>query len=274
MKIVLKGRGGAMRLESGEVRVVRGRATWRIPLRAIGAVECDGRSSVRLRISGDTSGDGFRVSSGNGNAVGTFAEGLRQAMEGVTPVADGVALVTTGRTPRAPLAPTTRAARVSMGVCGYLLLLVLLFTVLDAPDQRGWLSAAAFLLPLGAGLLAVAWKFFLRDPWILRRRGVTVPGQIVQYRTSPKQQAMNPVLRFTTAEGRTVTHESSVTVMTRGRNPAVDVTYDPQDLSRVRGGRALAHMSMGLILAAFGATATLLPLTGLITSVLDSLLQG
>lgn len=274
MRVVLKGRGGAMRLESGEVRVVRGRATWRIPLRAVGAVESDGLTSVRLRISGDTSGDGFQVSSGNRNAVDAFAEGLRQAMEGVTPVPDGAALVTTGPTPRTPLFLNSRAARASMGVCGYLLLLVLLFTVVETPGQVAWLTVAAFLSPGGAGLLALAWKFFLRDPWILRRRGVTVPGEILTYRTSSKQQAMNPVLRFTTAKGITVTHDSSVTVLMRHRDPAVDVTYDPDDPSRVRGGRALAHMSAGLFLGALGAAMALGPLTGFLMSVLGDLLHG
>ncbi|MEV0522380.1 DUF3592 domain-containing protein [Streptomyces sp. NPDC050439] len=274
MRVVLKGRGGAMRLESGEVRVVRGRTTWRIPLRAVGAVESDGATSVWLRISGDTSGDGFRVSSGNRNAVGAFAEGLRQAMQGITPVADGTALVTTGPTPRTPLSLSTRAARVTMGVCGYLLLLVLLFTVVQAPDQVKWLAPTAFLLPGGAGLLALAWKVFLRDPWILRRRGVTVPGEIIDYRTSTKQQAMNPVLRFTTTGGVTVTHESSVTVLMRRRDPAVDVTYDPDDPSRARGGRALAHMLAGLVLGALGTAAALVPLTGFLITVLGDLLQG
>ncbi|MGW7069785.1 hypothetical protein ACWGII_00350 [Streptomyces sp. NPDC054855] len=274
MRIVLKGRGGAMRLESGEVRVVRGRATWRIPLRAVGSVESDGMTSVRLRISGDTSGDGFQVSSGNRNAVGAFTEGLRQAMEGVTPAADGTALVTSGPTPRTPLSLTTRAARVSTGVGGYLLLLVLLFTVVRTPEQVTWLTLAAFLLPGGAGLLVLAWKFFLRDPWILRRRGVTVPGEIVRYRTLPRQQAMNPVLRFTTAGGVTVTQESSVTVLMRRRDPAVDVTYDPDDPSRVRGGRALSHMGAGLLLGALGAAMALGPLTGFLMSVLGDLLHG
>lgn len=274
MGIVLKGRGGVMRLEGGEVRVVRGRTTWRIPLRAVGAVESDDLTSVRLRISGDTSGDGFRVSSGNRNAVSAFALGLRQALEGITPVEDGAALVTTGLTPRAPFAPTPRAARVGIGAGGYLLLLILLFTVVDAPDQLRWLTATAFLLPGGAGLLVVAWKFFLRDPWILRRRGVTVPGEIVRYRTSSKQQAMNPVLRFTTAGGVTVTHESSVTVLMRSRNLEVDVTYDPQEPSRARGGRAPAHLGVGLILTAVGATAAFVPLIGFVTVVLGGLARG
>ncbi|MFH8492107.1 DUF3592 domain-containing protein [Streptomyces longisporoflavus] len=263
-----------MRLESGEVRVVRGRATWRIPLRAVGAVESDGRTSVRLRISGDTAGDGFQVSSGNSNAVGAFAEGLRQAMEGVTPVADGTALVTTGPTPRTPPALGNRAARVSVGVCAYVLLLLVLFAVVEEPDQVSWLGATAFLLPFGAGLLAVAWRFFLRDPWILRRRGVTVPGEIVDYRTSTKQQAMNPVLRFTTADGTSVTHESSVTVLMRSRNRSVDVTYDPQDPGRARGGRALAHMSAGLLLGVAAAALVFVPLVGFVARVLGDLLNG
>lgn len=269
MKIVLKGRGGAMRLESGEIRVVRGRATWRIPLRAVGAVESDGVTSVRLLISGDTTGEGFRVSSGNSNAVGAFTDGLRQAMDGVTAVADGAALVTSGPTPRTPLSLTTRASRVSVGVCGYLLLLVVLFNVVETPEQATWLPVAAFLSPGGAGLLLLAWRFFLRDPWILRRRGVTVPGEILTYRTSSKQQAMNPVLRFTTAKGVTVTHDSSVTVLMRRKDPVVDVTYDPQDPSRVRGGRAPAHMAAGLILAALGATTAFVPLIGCVTAALD-----
>ncbi|MFI6088242.1 hypothetical protein [Streptomyces sp. NPDC051218] len=64
----------------------------------------------------------------------------------------------------------------SVGVCGYLLLLVVLFTVVETTEQATWLRVAAFLSPGGAGLLLLAWRFFLRDPWILRRRGVTVPG--------------------------------------------------------------------------------------------------
>ncbi|MER7574887.1 DUF3592 domain-containing protein [Streptomyces sp. NPDC126514] len=272
--VVLKGRGGAMRLENGEVRVVRGRLTWRIPLRALGAVESDGATSVRLRISGDTSGDGFQVSSGNSNAVGAFTEALRRAMRGHTPVSDGVALVSTEPTPRTPLALSTRAAKWTVGVGGYLLLLIVLFTVVDAPDQLGWLTATALLLPGGAALLVLAWKFFLRDPWILRRRGVTVPGEIVDYRTTPKQQAMHPVLRFTTAGGVTVTQESTVTVLMRRGNSVVDVTYDPQNPSRVRGGRAVAHMTAGLFVAVLGSIATFLPLTGFVLSVLDGFLNG
>ncbi|MFI7320291.1 DUF3592 domain-containing protein [Streptomyces venezuelae] len=268
LRIVLKGRGGAMRLESGEVRVVRGRVTWRIPLRAIGVVESDGRTSVRLRISGDTTGDGFYVTSGNSNAVGAFTEGLRRAMEGVTPVADRAALVDTGATPRAPLALNTRAVRVSVGVCGYLLVLFLLSAVVEDPEQGSWLGATVFLLPFGTGLLWLAWRFFLRDPWILRRRGVTVPGEIVDYRTSAKQQAMNPVLRFTTADGATVTQVSSVTVLMRSRNRAVDVTYDPHHPDRARGGRAFAHMTMGFVLALFGAGLGLVPFIGFLAAVL------
>ncbi|MEV8319560.1 DUF3592 domain-containing protein [Streptomyces sp. NPDC059900] len=237
-------------------------------------MESDGRGFVRLRISGDTSGDGFRVSSGNSNAVGAFTDGLRQAMEGVAPVADGAALVTTGPTPRTPLALNTRAARVTMGVVGYLLLIVLLSTVVEDPDQVSWLGATVFLLPFGVGLLLVAWRFFVRDPWILRRRGVTVPGEIVDYRTSTKQQAMYPVLRFTTAEGATVTHDSSVTVLMRLRNPSVDVTYDPQDPGRVRGGRAFAHMTMALFLVVSGAALALVPLLGFVAAVLGDLLNG
>ncbi|MGW0598951.1 DUF3592 domain-containing protein [Streptomyces sp. NPDC002776] len=274
VSVVLKGRGGVMRLESGEVRVVRGRVTWRIPLRALGSVESDGATSVRLRISGDTSGDGFQVSSGNSNAVGAFTEALRRAMAGHPPVLDGAALVSTEPTPRTPPALSSRASRWTVGVGGYLLLLVVLFAVVEAPDQVGWLTATAFLLPGGAGLLVLAWRFFLRDPWILRRRGVTVPGEIVDYRTSPKQQAMNPVLRFTTAGGVTVTQESTVTVLMRRRSPAVDVTYDPQNPSRVRGGRAPAHMSAGLFVAVLGSLATFVPLTGFVIAVLDSLLHG
>ncbi|MET9592069.1 hypothetical protein ABZY45_14075 [Streptomyces sp. NPDC006516] len=118
-QIVLKGRGGAMRLGHGEVRVVRGRTTWVIPLRAVGAVESDGRTAVRLRSIGDAPGGAFEVRSRNRHAVTAFAEGLRGAMEGVTPVTDGAALVTVTSTPRTPLAKTSRAARVSMGVAGY-----------------------------------------------------------------------------------------------------------------------------------------------------------
>ncbi|MGW0916706.1 hypothetical protein ACWD1Z_34050 [Streptomyces sp. NPDC002784] len=154
VSVVLKGRGGVMRLESEEVRVVRGRVTSRIPLRALGAVERHGATSVRLRISGDTSGDGFRVSGGNSNAVGAFTEVPRRAAGGSS------------------------------------------------------------------------------------------------------------------------TQESTVTVLMRRRSPAVDVIYDPQKPSRVRGGRALAHVGAGVFVAVLGSLAAFAPLTGFVVAVLDSLPHG
>jgi hypothetical protein len=91
-----------------------------------------------------------------------------------------------------------------------------------------------------------------------------VPGQVVRYITSTRQQAMYPVYRFTTVTGRTLTQESSVTVLKRLSNPGVDVTYDPQDPTRVRGARAFGHLAAGLFAAAFGAGAALVALTGVV----------
>ncbi|CAL9548844.1 hypothetical protein SUDANB105_04377 [Streptomyces sp. enrichment culture] len=265
-QVVLKGRGGTFRLEGGTVRVVRGRGVVEIPLRAVEAVEQgEDERSVGLRISGGGPGAAFTVRSGNTSAVRAFTEALERALAGVTPVADGQALITARTRPVEPPRLSTRASRVTALVAGWLTVIVVAAVTAREPAQRALVLTAAFTAPLGSGLLAVAWRFFLRDPWILRRRGVTVPGEIVDYITSRKQQAKYPVYRFTTVTGVTRTQESSVSVLTRRANPRVDVTYDPQDPARVRGGRAIAHLGAGLFLGVLGTGAVLGALMALIS---------
>jgi hypothetical protein len=264
-QVVLKGRGGTFRLEGRKLRVVRGRTVWEIPLRAVEAVERgDDWRYAALRISGAGPAPAFTVRSRNTAAVQAFTEALGRALTGVTPVADGQALITTGTRPLELPGLSTRASRITVLVLGWLLLIVLAAGGVESDSEAGLVVAAAPTGPTGCVLLAVAWRFFLRDPWILRRRGVTVPGQVVRYITSTRQQAMYPVYRFTTVTGRTLTQESSVTVLKRLSNPGVDVTYDPQDPTRVRGARAFGHLAAGLFVAAFGAGAALVALTGVV----------
>ncbi|MFI1015988.1 DUF3592 domain-containing protein [Streptomyces sp. NPDC020965] len=242
-----------------------------MPLEAIAHVEsADGRS-VRIRISG---GDGqlFRVR-GRPEAARAFTGVLERALAGVRHVPEGAARVTMVVRPWTVPIPSPRTRRV-MALTGLFLVLPAVGLMTGSPGQRAGVVLSTLASPAGAALLALSWKFFLRDPWILWRRGVIVPGTVVDYRTSTKQQAMYPVYRFTLVNGDIRRESSSVSVLMRHRDPRVDVVYDPHDPSRVRGGRAVAHMTAGLALGVLGGLILVPSLVALVNIALGGLLPG
>ncbi|MFE3068522.1 DUF3592 domain-containing protein [Streptomyces sp. NPDC059247] len=247
--IVLKGRGGAFRLEEGAVRIVRGRTSWQVPLGAVDAVE-HGDGWVGLRVVDGDAVDDFRVS-GNATAVRAFREELDRARAEAGPAPSGAApAVSVTVRPRTLRLPRPWAWGLS-GACGYALYLVLLFTT-HTPEQMALVVPAVITGPFGVGITVLV-VICARDPWILWRRGITVPGEVVRYSSQKKQMAMNPDYRFTTVEGVTLTQRSDSMVLTRWSDPHVDVVYDPQDPTRVRGGRGVAHLVLTAFLALMGA---------------------
>ncbi|MER8233214.1 DUF3592 domain-containing protein [Streptomyces sp. NPDC094049] len=256
-EMVLKGRGGAFRLEDGRVRVVRGRTTWDVPLAAIAGVDHGDGPSVRLRISGAEPAREFSVSSGNRAAVSAFTRELERVTAGVVPVSDGGALVTASVRPRTLPRPSRR----TVVILGCLALVALLLTVAESAGHRALVVVGSLLTAMGGGMLALTWILLARDRLVLRRRGITVPGEIVRYRTTVKDQTQTPVYRFTTLEGVERTQESSVFLYWRRSDPRVDVVYDPQDPTVVRGGPAAGHLIIGVLMGTLGAALTLGGLT-------------
>ncbi|MFD4832248.1 hypothetical protein ACFWPV_20690 [Streptomyces uncialis] len=221
-----------------------------MPFGAIEAVEDDDGTSVRLRVTGEDTSDGFRVS-GNTSAVRAFRAELERAMADTGPApTGGTPTVSVTVRPRTFPRPAPPWSWLMYGIGCYLVHLLLLIIV-NSPEQRGFVIRAAIMGPLGVGVLAYA-LFCAREPWLLGRRGITVPGEVVGY-SQGNQMAMNPGYRFTTVEGVTLTQRSNSMVLARWRDPHIDVVYDPRDPTRVRGGRGVAHLVLTLLIGLIAA---------------------
>ncbi|KUP95726.1 DUF3592 domain-containing protein [Thermobifida cellulosilytica] len=90
------------------------------------------------------------------------------------------------------------------------------------------------LLPIGIGLLSLAW--LVRDivaAWLLGRRGDRAEGEIVGYAETMRTSRV--IVRFRTEDGEEVltTNENSSWSAARYGDP-VTVSYDPDDPRRAR----------------------------------------
>ncbi|MGW0519905.1 hypothetical protein [Crossiella sp. NPDC003009] len=238
--VVLKGRGGVFRLEKSEVEVFRGGLSRRVPLAALTGHHTSGRSVVLT-----TAAESYEVVGGNDAAVAAFTTALDRAMRKVEH--DPAATTTAATRQRRPM---PLAAKVALGAATATLLLIWW-----AGLANGLVIAAGLAVLIGLAVLAVklllgVWRLLLRDLWTLRRRGVTVQGEIVDYRESRSDQTKYPVLRFVTATGRSMKVESTPFVFQRRPLGPADITYDPRNPKVAKGQPAIGQLLAGLLCAA------------------------
>ncbi|MCK2237571.1 MULTISPECIES: DUF3592 domain-containing protein [unclassified Crossiella] len=259
--VVLKGRGGTFRLGKSEIEVFRGGLSRRVPLAALTGHQRSGRSVVLT-----TATETYEVQGGNDASVTAFTDALERAMRRVEH--DPAATTTSTTQPRKPLA---LAAKVALGAGVAVLLLVWW-----AGPVNGLIIAAGFGVLCGLATAALfglrgVWRWLLRDLWVLRRRGVTVAGEITGYRHSSSDQTKYAKLRFVTATGRSMEVESAAFVFLRRRPGPADITYDPENPKLATGQPAIGHLLAGLfsgvvclgLLAAAMTGIVLMMLTGL-----------
>ncbi|MER5770123.1 hypothetical protein [Streptomyces sp. NPDC001985] len=70
------------------------------------------------------------------------------------------------------------------------------------------------------------------------------------------------------------TQESSVSMLMRRRDARVDVTCDPEEPTRVRGGRAVGHLAAGVVLGLLGLGGVLPSVAVFVSVTVGALLPG
>jgi len=232
-------RGVTARFDGDRLQVDEGRTTWIIPVRAVRAAELTADGYVRVVISGtaddSTHGLGADVElpAPNSRAAAAFLEHLGAALEAVTPVADGHALVVVKTTERKRLGTRRRVVETGGAVVAYLLVLGLLASTSPLGPSVASFTLGRILGPLSCFLV---WRMArrLRSLRILRERGVGVVATVTGERHIATRGAMFvfPELAFGTVEGRRMRDVVSVVscfLLRVDRGASVDVVYDPEN---------------------------------------------
>ncbi|GAA4411967.1 hypothetical protein GCM10023148_05090 [Actinokineospora soli] len=224
MGVVLRGSGGTFVVGTAELVFVRRGRTRRVPYAAITGCERDGR-----RVSVVAGLERFEVVGRTGDAVDAFVTALDAARR--RPSLAGRRL------------PVVRSAAVLIGAAFLLLVWILL-----GPLVVLGLLISALASWCARQVWRGTWKHFLADWWHLRRRGVTVDGEITGYRDSRADHTKYPKLLFTTETGRRVAVESPHFVVLRIPEGPAAITYDPENPHNARAGGILP-----VVIGALGA---------------------
>ncbi|GAB3209161.1 hypothetical protein GCM10027294_22440 [Marinactinospora endophytica] len=273
-EIVVSGRGFTARFDGERLRLVRGRNTWTVPVRAMRLVTVDADTTVRIGLSGDGRaarhglGAEIVLSCRSANAAAAFAGSLQRALRARGTVADGHAPVEVETRERATDPRHRRRARVAGAVAVYVALLVALGAFSGDPGTA-WLvlGPISWTGPAGVGLVWFCWVWLVRDLVVLRRRGVTVAGHCDRVtRAFGGNVLYTPVLSYRTVEGRSLSQVrsrgfASASMWLEGSGP-VDVTYDPLDPARASIPLSRTHLGWTVFMVVLGVVLILVWVIG------------
>lgn len=277
--------GTTARFNGARLRIVRGRTTWTVPVRAVRSAALTPAGAVRITISGAPDqaaqhglGQAVELRAPNASAAAAFLEKMTAALARTRPAADGHALVRVETRPRRrlELGPRGQAVvRIARVVPPYALLLVLLGLL--SPLDGG--TAAASLIVGGvAGLIGGVplWRVVrrVRSLWLLRRRGIGVVGEVTGYVHIWDKGAHVWVfsrMTFTTLDGQLMRDIPSVVTVWGFSDQAysgqVELSYDPEHPTRASRPPTVGFALRTLLLA----SAATLPATVFVLSVLENL---
>ncbi|MGW3498624.1 hypothetical protein [Streptomyces sp. NPDC001020] len=282
---VLTGGGTTARFNGSQLRIVRGRTTWTLPVRALASAELTTSGAVWIEINGTPNqaehglGQAVELRAPNAHAAEAFLAQLTAALAATEPAADGHALVQVERkTKQSPWqgALGRRAKAIVFLLAPYVLLLLLL----------GWVSpldGAEAGVSLGVGgALGLAGGFTLwrvgrraHSLWLLRKRGIGVVGKVTGY-VKIWDKGVHywqfSKMKFTTVDGQHMWDVPSVVTTWAFSKHAdtgqsVELNYDPERPNRASRPLTIGFVLRTLLLAAVGAV----PATGFATCILANL---
>ncbi|MEO3977957.1 DUF3592 domain-containing protein [Streptomyces sp. CAU 1734] len=258
-ELVIASGGARARFDGLRLSVERDRAVWNIPVEAIRSAELAEGSAVRVELSGDPAGAlrgldaALSMPAANVIVAKAFRDRIRAVLATVPPAPDGHSLVVRESRPRARHPFLTAEFRREQTAVGAALVWLIAIVAIGGP---GTLAFVSWLTPLGAFMTGVAVTRRIRPMRVLRRRGVTVTGQVTGSLSAGSKGSIQryPLLAFTALDG--TSHEgvrSVVSVWAAPPKGPVDVTYDPENPGLATRPKTFSHSFNTAVMVAMGA---------------------
>ncbi|MFJ2741018.1 DUF3592 domain-containing protein [Streptomyces sp. NPDC087440] len=239
------GEGSRASFDGTAVEVTTGRHVLRIPLSAVHSVDVSPQT-LMIMVTGDRAtepdtGAPQQIRYHSPAEARAFAEAVTSALARTQPRPGGLARVESRLRPDFLFHGWTGRVLAVWALLGLVTLPLLLGPTPE--DTSAMLVLSAVLWPLAHLLVRFWWQLLVRDPLILLRRGVSVPGTVLRHRRNAGDNALYyPELRFTTAEGTVQETRSCVGRRLDGPPGAVRVRYDPRDPRRAGRPMTFAHL--------------------------------